>query len=388
MNIAIQIVSYYPVVAGAEVFAQRVAEYMVEQGNSVDVITLREFPDLKKYENVNGVDIYRVKPILLPKLKLLSAIPIMARKTIKLDREKDYDLIHSQLVFSAGQAGTIVKKMRAKPCLLTTQGGDLIDYSSEDIMRFSSILKPMVRWSLKNADITHAVSKYCKDMAEEMGAKRTVLIPNGVDVSRFKPREDEKESLREKYGFSSDEKIIISTSRLTPKNGMHILIKAVSKLKNIDGGKLKLLIVGEGSQKDELIKLTSDLGLNDVVQFLGYVTHDQIPEYLSLSDIFCRPSLDEGFGISFIEAMACKVPVIGTPVGGIVDIIEDGQNGLFVEPDNPDDLADKLNVLLSDLSYGQELTKEGYETVQKKFKWEVVLGQMEALYKEVSKGAN
>jgi len=381
MKIAIQIVSYYPVIAGAEVFAQRVAEHMAKKGNKVDVITLREKPGLKKHETINGVEVYRVKPLKIHRLKLLSAIIALTRKTLELDRKENYDIIHSHLVFSAGQAGTIVKKLRNTPNLLTTQGGDLVDYSSEDIAKFSSLLRPLISWSLRNADIVHAVSKYCKEFAEQLGAKRVVIIPNGVDVDKFKPLD--KVKLREKYGFSEDEKIIISTSRLTPKNGMHILIKAIARLPYETKQKLKVLILGEGHQRWELENLINKLSLDNTVCLLGYVPHEKLPEYLNLADIFCRPSLDEGFGISFIEAMACKLPVIGTPVGGILDIIEDRKTGLFVKPNDDKDLAEKLSVLISDTSLREELAKRGYETVHKKFTWDIVLKEMEKLYKEV-----
>lgn len=382
MKIAIQIVSYYPIIAGAEVFAQCVAEHMTERGNEVDVITLAERSNLKKYEIINGVKVYRVKPLKIYRLKLISAILALAKKTLELNREKDYDVVHSHLVFSAGQAGTIVKKLKNKPNVLTTQGGDLMDYSSEDIAKFAYLLKPFVSWSLRNADVVHAVSKYCKKIAEQLGAKRVVVIPNGVDVDKFKPLD--KSEIREKYGFSEEDKILISTSRLTPKNGIDILIKAIARLPSEIRQELKVLILGEGPQKSELEFLIKRLGLNDIISLFGYIPHEKLPEYLNLANIFCRPSLDEGFGISFIEAMACKLSVVGTPVGGITDIIENGKNGLFVKPNDDKDLAEKLNELITNNSLCEELAKEGYKTVYNRFTWDVVLEEMEKLYKEIA----
>ena len=99
------------------------------------------------------------------------------------------------------------------------------------------------------------------------------------------------------------------------KNGVGDVIKALPKLSE----NIKFVILGEGELKQKLIKLAKDLGVSDRVIFKGFVSHEKIPKYLKACDIFIRPSLSEGMGNSFIEAMACRIPVIATPVGGIVD---------------------------------------------------------------------
>lgn len=383
MKIGMQIGSYYPIVAGAEVFAQNVAEHLIKEGHEVDVITGCWSKQLKEYDVVNGVDVYRVKMIKIHNLQSLSIILPIAHKTLKLDSEKDYDVIHSHLAFSAAQSGTIVKKFREKKHLITVQGGDLVDYK-EVSAKFGGILKPLISWSLRNADLVHAVSTHTERRAIALGARNTIIIPNGVDTEKFKSMSQDR--LREKYGFSPDERIIISTSRLTPKNGMDYLIKATAKLLKEDFN-LHLIIIGEGYQREELRYLIKKLKIEDKVRILGYIPHEEIPEYLNLSDLFVRPSLDEGFGISFIEAMACQIPVIGTDVGGIPDIIENGKNGFMVAPKNVDELSNAIKKVLEDSSLKMRIAEAGYKTVKEKFTWEIVLKKMDELYKNMGVAA-
>ena len=191
----------------------------------------------------------------------------------------------------------------------------------------------------------------------------------------------DKKYLRKKYGYPPDCKIIITTSRLTPKNGVDILLKAIARIET--NNKILVLILGDGPQKPILEQMIRKLRLGNKVILLGYIPHHQLPEYLNLADIFCRPSLDEGFGISFIEAMACKLPVIGTNICGIVDIIEDGKNGLLATPGSVSSLVEKLDLLLTDDTLREKLAEEGYKTVQKRFTWDTILKKMEKTYENL-----
>ena len=381
MKIAMLIGTYYPIVAGAEVFAQKVAEHLVENGHEVDVITLRADSRLKKYELINGVTVYRVRGILkIPNLQSLSAIFPLAQKTLKLDKTKDYDLIHSHSPFYEGLAATFIKKLKGKKHLITVQGGGDVAEYKEYTGKVGGILKPLINWSLKNADMVHVVSTYLRDRVEKLGAKNTILIPDGVDLSMFKQMN--KEKLREKYGYSREENIVISTSRLSPKNGMDCLIKTIPNILD-KFSNVRLVLVGEGTQRKELERLIKKLKIGDKVHLVGYVPHIKITEYLNLADVFVRPSVVEGFGISFIEAMACKLPVIGSNVGSIPDIIEDGKNGFMVNPDGVDALSEKIKILLEDGELRKKFAEEGYKTVQEKFTWDIVLREMDKLYEKL-----
>lgn len=379
MKIAMQIACYYPIIGGAEIFAQHVAEHLVKMGHSVDVITLRKVGSLSGYEQINGVSVYRANYLRVRYLRFLTFSPSLIWQTVSLDRKKNYDIIHS-VGNIAIEIGGLTNKLCRKKHLITTQGGgDLLEY----VGRKSILDKPrmsLIKYGLKRASLVHAVSSYMKKIATRLGAKDVVVIPNGVDTSKFRPMDRQK--LRQKYGYSPKESIIISTSRLTPKNGMDDLIRAVARVCQ-EFPNIRLVIVGEGVQRPELERLIRELKLESMVELPGSVPNEQIPEYLNLADLFVRPALDEGFGISFIEAMACHVPVIGSAVGGILEVIEDGRNGLMVTPGDIDDITQKIITLLLDKELGQKLADGGYKTVQQKFTWQAVLKQIDCLYERL-----
>ncbi|MEK7176313.1 MAG: glycosyltransferase family 4 protein, partial [Patescibacteria group bacterium] len=112
--------------------------------------------------------------------------------------------------------------------------------------------------------------------------------------------------------------------------------------------------------------------LQNKVVFVGFVPPEKLPEYLWASDIFVRPSLSEGLGNSFIEAMAAGLPIIGTPVGGIPDFLKDGETGLFCEPNNPQNIAEKVKLLLVDNSLRQKIIANGQKLVAEKYDWDLI----------------
>ncbi len=154
---------------------------------------------------------------------------------------------------------------------------------------------------------------------------------------------------------------LITTSRLVDKNAVDDIVRAVALLPE----RVKLLVVGEGPNAEALWNLGVELGVEKRVRFIGHVLYKDIPAYLAISDIFIRPSLSEGMGNSFVEAMAAGIPVIGTPVGGIVDFLFDPQSpqgsiaptGLFCRVRNPQSIADAVNRLTEDPKLVRTLTK-------------------------------
>jgi len=114
--------------------------------------------------------------------------------------------------------------------------------------------------------------------------------------------------------------------------------------------------------------------------FAGFVTQEEIPKYLKISDIFVRPSLSEGFGNSFIEAMAVGIPVIATAVGGIVDFLADQSTGLFCLTKDPKSIADKVTLLMSDKKLADRLVETAQTMVSARYDWGAVAGRMREVF--------
>jgi glycosyltransferase involved in cell wall biosynthesis len=377
MRIAILIANYYPILAGAEVFAKEIAERLVREGNEVDIITGR-WNKLSKYEVINGVNVYRVFVLKIKYLMYITLLFSMFFRVWKLDREKNYDIIHSIEELAAAQAGTAIKKLKNKHHVVTIQGGYL---QRNDRTVIAFFFDKIIKWSLREADLIHAISTFLEDRSREYGAKRIVVIPNGVDINKFKPMN--KKKLREELGYSVDKKIIISISRLVPKNGLKYLIRAMSIVsKNMPNA--HLLIIGDGEQRNDLKALIKKLKLNNV-ELLGPIPHDDVPKYLNLADVFVRPSISEGLGVSFIEAMACGVPVLGTNVGGIPDIIEDKKNGLVVPPRDVLNLSEAIEKMLGNEDLKKRFIKEGFKRIRRKFLWDGICAEINEIYKNLLK---
>jgi glycosyltransferase involved in cell wall biosynthesis len=147
-----------------------------------------------------------------------------------------------------------------------------------------------------------------------------------------------------------------------------------------EGPVFKLLLLGAGEQEEELSKLVDDLKIKDKVAFIGLVSRSELPKYLKISDVFVRPSLSEGLGSAFLEAMAAGVPVIGTPVGGIPDFLKDDETGLFCEAGNPESIARKVEKLVFDDSLKKKIVENGLKLVKEKYDWKIIAAQYAELY--------
>jgi len=376
LKILMQQWAYFPWVGGAEIFTQHLAEHMVARGHQVDIVTgLLSKPSIeydnwqKEIDVINGVNVYRVKVPDIKYAGVMVGIWRMLFKSMRLNQRNDYDVIHSH-IFPAMVCGALSK--RGKKLIITLQGGDIGEY--KESARFIRMLEmPFIVWSLRRADLVHCVSTHIAEAAKRLGAGEVTVIPNGVDTSIFRP--GDKQQLRKKLGYNPRGKIVVSTSRLTPKNGMDYLIKAIAPLGNV-----KLIIIGEGEQRKRLESLIQGLKLKNRVSLLGAMPHHELPQYLAVADAFCRPSVNEGFGISFIESMACRIPTIGTAVGGITDIINSGENGILVPPEDARTLSRVLKKAIEDGNMARQIAERGYQTVKQKFTWEKVLQQMENVY--------
>ena len=347
MRVLILISSYYPDIGGHEVFAREITRRLVRDGNGVDVITGHVVDTIPgevevkshQFEVIDGANVYRLDQSVFPPLFFLRAV----RQLVKLDKLHNYNVIHSVGEGIYSQVSTMGKLIRRKPHLITIQGGILQRGFSNRLG--DRLLKPRVRWSLRKADAVHAISRNLARAAKGLGVRNVTIIPNGIDEAIFKPRD--KRALRQKYGFSPNEKIIVCVSRLIPRKRVDSVIRATDHLAQ-EVPELRLIAIGDGSQRQELEELITELDIQHRVELKGWLPQHEIPDYLSLADVFVSPPDFEGLGIVFIEALACGVPVIGSSVGGIPDIIEDGKNGILVPPGDVDKLAQAIKKVLED----------------------------------------
>jgi glycosyltransferase involved in cell wall biosynthesis len=366
---------YYPVIGGAEVAVKEITDRNPDI--EFDMVTMRSSRDLPRRERIGNVNIYRISAT---KLTFPFEAFFFARK---LHNEKKYDAIWSIMAAYAGFAALFFKTSFPKvPYLLTLQEGNPIA-----TMRMkAALVTPLLHRIFLRADEIQAISTYLGDYAHIMGYKKDVhVVPNGVDVKKFESPMplDQRNTLRKEIGLGEWDEVMITTSRLEKKNGVADIIDSLHFLPE----KTKLLILGTGTLEKSLVSKVRSQNLEDRVIFLGHKPYNEIPLYLKISDIFVRPSLSEGFGNSFIEAMAAGLPVIATPVGGIVDFLFDPEQnpgttptGLFAEVENPESIAKAVKKLEDNRGLRDTLVSNAKAMVAKKYDWNLVASDMRQIF--------
>lgn len=211
-------------------------------------------------------------------------------------------------------------------------------------------------------------------------------IHNGIDVTWFESQllsfsENQRKEYREKtFNVGDDTKVILAVAELHERKGLKYLVKAmpgiVEKEKNCH-----LVIAGSGPEQDELEILVKKEGVNDYVNFLGF--KKDIPHLMKACDIFVLPSIKEAFGLVILEAMAAEIPVIASNVGGIPEIITNGENGLLVPPHDEEKLAKAVTKLLNDQTLRGKYVKTGFERLKKTFDAKTMAKNTEKIYDEV-----
>ncbi len=399
-------IAYEPLIGGAELAVRNITDRL--PSFDFDLVTCRFSRKHKSFERIGNVNVYRVG---FGSRLGRYLYPVLAfRLAKKFHQERPYQIVWGVMAAYAGAAALMyLRRFPQVKFLLTLQEGDEIVHIHRRVRGFKKQWQKIFR----RADCIQAISQYLADWAKAEGATRPIeVVPNGVTFSVFSPLS---------RGRLRGGRIIkiITTSRLVPKNGIDILIHAMaviatpslSRRKQSQNHEIassqtprndvKLLIVGSGPEEVKLKQLAKDLNVEDMVEFVGNVESEKIPDYLSQADIFVRPSRSEGLGSSFLEAMAAGLPVIGTPVGGIPEFLspflllangaegesESGSNpnGLFVKADDPKDLAEKIKLLLEDGQLREKLGQNGRKLVEEKYDWEIIAQKMGTLLERLVK---
>ncbi len=366
---------YFPFVGGAEVAIKEITDRLPDF--EFDLITARFDKKLPFREKIGNVMVYRlgVGIPLLDKLLLPFEGALFVRH---LSKRKKYDAFWGVMATFATGAAYIYNIFAKEkiPTILNLQEGDSerhFTWKWFGLINLSWVL------ALKRTDYLTVLSKYLKERAERLGYKgRVAIVPMGVYIERFDVAitEGEKMEIRDSLGFKKEDVVLVTTSRLVEKNGVGDVIYALSQLPQ----NIKFMVCGVGELERDLKLKIENLKLGGRVKFVGSVSHDDLPKYLKSCDIFIRPSLSEGFGVSFIEAMASRLPVIATPVGGIIDFLKDGETGYFCEPANPKSIVNTVEKVLSDKVAKAKIVENAYEMVKENYDWSIITSQMRGVF--------
>jgi D-inositol-3-phosphate glycosyltransferase len=330
------------------------------------------------------------------KKELLGYLPEFVTNILKFQQKKNikYDLIHSHYWLSGLAAinlrsdwniptihmfhtlaklkNQIAQNETEKEGNYRINGEEKVVHAADKIVSSTPIEKAQL------------ISHYC---AEEEKIK---IIPPGVDTGRFYPIPPDE--AKEVVGIPTDGKIILFVGRIEPLKGVDNLIRAIASIRKSDVLSQcphYLIIIGGNPDPDSdeinnemrrLKKLCKELGLDDLIIFLGKKAQDTLPYYYSASEVVVMPSYYESFGMVALESMACGTPVLATQVGGLAYLVKDGETGFTIPVEDPQALEQKLTMLICKTELREEMSHNSIIYAQS-FSWEKITPQIIELYK-------
>ncbi len=287
------------------------------------------------------------------------------------------------------------KKQKKKEPFIQTIHGVLADEYIKATQRGSPTIQTklanIVMWKLsklekqaaEKADIIITISKYTQNkiiQLYEIEKEKIRIVPNGVDIQKFKPRKN-LTRIKRQIGINNRQ-CVLFVGRLIPRKGLSFLVQAAKHIIK-EKEQTAFVIVGDGPQKNQLISYLEKNRIRKNFIFLGDIKDEILPLIYNCAEIFVFPSVQEGQGIALLEAQAASKPVITFNTGGVRETILNQETGLLVEPNNKE-LANAIMKLLKNNEMRNKMGKKGREFVSKNFSWEKSAKKLLETYKEVN----
>ena len=251
------------------------------------------------------------------------------------------DVMLATWLFPPGWAGYAAAKKLGLPLVIKVHGSDLM------LLKNDPVRLPYLKQALQGADCVVTVSRPLAEEALALGARRTVVVPNGINRELFSPSSQREARLE--LGLPSEGKLLAFVGRLTPVKGPDLALEALAKLPQI-----RLVMVGGGAMKRTLRELAHKLGVEQRVIWAGPQPHLQIPRYLAAADALLLPSRSEGDPNAVLEALSCNRPVAAAEVGGVPQVVKENQNGALFPACDIEAMVQAIEkVLATDWQAGQ-----------------------------------
>jgi L-malate glycosyltransferase len=366
-------ITCYPTVGGSGIVATELGKKLADKGHEVHFITsslpfrLDHFSRNVFFHEVevNQYAVFRFPPYDIS----------LASKMAEVAKSENLDLLHVHYAVPHAVCAYLAKQLVGDQLKIVTtlHGTDIT------VLGYDPTLSNMIRFGIEQSDAVTAVSK-------DLALQTQVLLETNKEIRPIYNFVDETiyykrpvTDLKEAYGIEPDEQVLVHISNFRPVKRVQDVVKVFSNIhKRI---KSKLLMIGEGPELPIVKRLVEDFDLKDNVIFLG--KQENIAEILNISDLALLLSSKESFGLILLEAAACGVPSIGTNIGGIPEVIEDGVTGLIAPVGDIDTITQKALQILSNPELKKQMGENARLSAEARFHSTLIVEQYEDLYKEI-----
>ncbi len=292
-----------------------------------------------------------------------------------------FDVVHTH-VSKAGIIGRLAAKLAKVPVIVHTPHGHVF-HSYYGFLK-TSLFKMLEKSSARATDKIIALTEQEKIEHLELGigtAQKFEVIESGIELEHFTSDQKSfpREAMREQWGLKPEHRVVGTVARLVPIKGHEFLIQAIPDIIKVHP-QSRFLIVGDGERKEELRLLAEKLGVGSYVIMTG--SQRDVQPFYPLMDVFVLPSLNEGMGRVILEAMSSGVPVVATAVGGILNLVKDGETGILFPPRDASLLAQAVCGILSDHEKAARLSENAKKHLDV-FSAEIMVQKIEALYENL-----
>jgi glycosyltransferase involved in cell wall biosynthesis len=273
----------------------------------------------------------------------------------------------------SGPAAYVLKKLYGIPYVIYLGGSDVPGIDRDRYGVIYDIITPFVKLIWRGSYETVAASRGLIDFAKKADSKaKFTMIPNGVDLERFKPKKKKKTTKVK----------ILFIGRLIRRKGLHYLIEALPKVLEKANKEIKVEVVGTGPERKNLDALARKLNVKDNIKYVGAIPYEKLHESYQGADVFVLPSTGEGMPCVVLEAMGCGLPIVASDVPGNEEIVVEGRNGFIFKPWDPDELADALVKIINDDKLRQKMSAQSSE-LSHKYSWASIAACYHRLYKSM-----
>ncbi|MDH2901157.1 MAG: glycosyltransferase family 4 protein [archaeon] len=376
----------YPprIIGGIARVVEGLSKALVKQGAEVHVIT-NEMPGSPAEQNDDGVFVHRVE-ISSPAPNFHSWVLLMnhyfAKRAGLLGREVGhFDIVHahdwlvlpstaeSKNFFGCTMISTLHSLEYKRAGGVTSPEGRMIEsfewwltYESSLVIVCSNAMKSDTKWKYKVPD------------------QKIWVVPIGLDASKFLSAHPNKDQVRERFGISRSDKLVLFVGRLTHQKGCEYLIRSIPSLAKYYNA--KLVIVGDGYMRGELEYVAQTTGEGWRVRFTGFIPDTEVVDLMMSADVMVIPSVYEPFGVVALEAMAARVPIVASNVDGLAEIVKHEYNGILAYPKDPASISWGISRILSDPENTQRLVENGTKELSKQYTWDAVAALTLECYKK------